>query len=215
MNFSFSTRALHVGSEPSLSSSSAVIPEISLSTTYAQSSIGVTKGFEYTRSANPNRLALERVLASLEGSDAKLIENLNHLDRDLCGAGNEWQGGPAALAMSSGSAATATVISALTSYNGRREGDQGVGHIISVGDVYGGSARYMLRVAGEMNGVDTSFVDMSYCDNGIVDMRETVEEREKKDREEDEEIVTRVEAAIRPNTRVSPLTSITTPCAVD
>lgn len=50
----FSTRALHVGSEPELSASSAVVPGIELSTTYKQQRVGVNnKGnFEYTRSDN-------------------------------------------------------------------------------------------------------------------------------------------------------------------
>jgi hypothetical protein len=48
----FSTRALHVGSEPERSAYGAVVPGIELSTTYQQSSVGVHKGFEYTRSDN-------------------------------------------------------------------------------------------------------------------------------------------------------------------
>lgn len=104
-SLAFSTRALHVGSEHTLSSVSAVIPSINLSTTYAQSHVGVHKGFEYTRSANPTRLALERVLASLEKADTALLDSL----RAEGIAEEVWEGGPAALAFSSGSAATATV----------------------------------------------------------------------------------------------------------
>lgn len=55
----FATRALHVGSEPESSAYGAVVPGIELSTTYQQSSVGVHKGFEYTRSDNVSR-ATER-----------------------------------------------------------------------------------------------------------------------------------------------------------
>ena len=61
----FGTRAIHVGSSPS-EETGAVIPPISLATTYAQSAVGVHKGYEYTRSGNPNRDQLESLLASLE-----------------------------------------------------------------------------------------------------------------------------------------------------
>ena len=66
----FSTRAIHVGSEPS-EETGAVIPAISLSTTYKQDEVGVHKGFEYTRSANPNCAALERMLAALEDNGTR------------------------------------------------------------------------------------------------------------------------------------------------
>lgn len=238
-DYAFATRALHIGSEPSLESSSAVIPSISLSTTYAQSKVGVHKGFEYTRSSNPNRLALgklslsstqkidpplgtfqkkylpllssflsfltttnkqtnvERVLASLEGSDLLLASNLSSSSHTT--EEEEYNSGPAALLFSSGSAATATVLSALTS-----TGAPHSSHIVSVGDVYGGTARYMLRVAGEMNGVETTFVDMSYTmdpGSGVHD-EEGEEEKRERDRKEDEEIIMRVEAALRPDTKV-------------
>ncbi|TIA97668.1 hypothetical protein E3P77_02956 [Wallemia ichthyophaga] len=62
---SFATRAIHVGSTPD-ESTGAVIPPISLSTTYAQTGVGNHKGFEYSRSNNPNREALERQIAALE-----------------------------------------------------------------------------------------------------------------------------------------------------
>ncbi|CED84208.1 Cystathionine beta-lyases/cystathionine gamma-synthases [Phaffia rhodozyma] len=67
-----STRAIHVGSEPD-PYTNAVIPPLSLSTTFVQNGVGNLGGggFEYSRSANPNRQALESNLASLEnGSDA-------------------------------------------------------------------------------------------------------------------------------------------------
>jgi cystathionine gamma-lyase len=61
----FSTRAIHVGQEPDPSTGST-IPPIHLSTTYTQTAPGQHKGFEYSRSQNPTRKALEQCLASLE-----------------------------------------------------------------------------------------------------------------------------------------------------
>ena len=61
----FSTRAIHVGQEADPSTGST-IPPIHLSTTYTQAAPGQHKGFEYSRSQNPTRKALEQCLASLE-----------------------------------------------------------------------------------------------------------------------------------------------------
>jgi cystathionine gamma-lyase len=65
----FSTKAIHVGSEPNLKdggTGDVVIP-IHLSTTFARKKVGVpTAGLEYSRSGNPTRFALEKNLASLE-----------------------------------------------------------------------------------------------------------------------------------------------------
>lgn len=136
----FGTRAIHVGSDPD-EATGAVIPAVSLSTTYKQYGVGIHKvstknfsvvtilnvwqGFEYSRSGNPNRNALESTLASLES------------------------GGAHALAFSSGSATTATILQSL-----------GPGaHVLSVNDVYGGTRRYMTQVAAEQ-GLEVSFVDL-------------------------------------------------------
>ncbi len=62
----FSTRAIHVGSEPD-PHTGATIPTISLSTTYTQGIPGNHKGYEYSRTQNPTRQHLEECLASLEG----------------------------------------------------------------------------------------------------------------------------------------------------
>ena len=70
----FGTRAVHAGSAPS-QETGAVIPAISLSTTYAQSKVGVHKGYEYTRAGNPNRDALEELLASILGGGDELSGN--------------------------------------------------------------------------------------------------------------------------------------------
>ncbi len=68
MNFrdlGFSTRAIHVGQDPD-PSTGAVMTPVYLTTTFAQSSPGVHKGYEYSRTANPTRKAFETCLASLE-----------------------------------------------------------------------------------------------------------------------------------------------------
>lgn len=62
----FATRAIHVGQEPD-PLTGATVPPIHTTSTYTQASPGKHKGYEYSRSANPTRGALERALASLEG----------------------------------------------------------------------------------------------------------------------------------------------------
>ena len=64
----FETRAIHVGQEPDATSGAVVTP-ISLATTFAQQSVGVHRGYEYSRSGNPTRTALEQCVASLEQAD--------------------------------------------------------------------------------------------------------------------------------------------------
>ncbi len=63
----FETRAVHVGQDPDAASGAVVVP-ITLSTTFAQEGVGIHKGFEYSRSGNPTRAALEACVASLEGA---------------------------------------------------------------------------------------------------------------------------------------------------
>jgi cystathionine beta-lyase/cystathionine gamma-synthase len=62
----FDTRAVHVGNEPD-ELTGAVTPPIYTSSTFAQSKIGKTKGYEYSRTGNPTRERLERAVADLEG----------------------------------------------------------------------------------------------------------------------------------------------------
>lgn len=62
----FSTRAIHEAQEPD-PVTGAVITPIYQTTTFAQESPGVFKGYDYSRSGNPTRAVLEKVLASLEG----------------------------------------------------------------------------------------------------------------------------------------------------
>ena len=63
----FDTRAVHAGQEPD-ATTGAVVPPISLSTTFAQHGVGGHRGYEYSRSGNPTRTALETCVASLEGA---------------------------------------------------------------------------------------------------------------------------------------------------
>ncbi|MBV8197155.1 MAG: PLP-dependent transferase, partial [Candidatus Eremiobacteraeota bacterium] len=62
----FSTRAIHVGQEPDPATGATIVP-IYQTSTYTQERVGEHKGFDYSRTINPTRVALEKQLASLEG----------------------------------------------------------------------------------------------------------------------------------------------------
>ena len=62
----FSTRAIHVGQEADPTTGATIVP-VYQTTTYTQDAVGEHKGFDYSRTINPTRLALEKQLASLEG----------------------------------------------------------------------------------------------------------------------------------------------------
>ncbi len=64
----FETRAIHEGQEPD-SATGALTTPIYQTSTYVQEEVGVNKGYDYSRSGNPTRTALETCLASLEGAD--------------------------------------------------------------------------------------------------------------------------------------------------
>ncbi|KAB7743544.1 cystathionine gamma-synthase [Nostocoides sp. F2B08] len=65
----FSSRAIHAGQEPD-PSTGAVVPPIYQVSTYKQDGIGgLRRGYEYSRSANPTRTALEECIAALEGGE--------------------------------------------------------------------------------------------------------------------------------------------------
>ncbi|KAI9757273.1 MAG: cystathionine gamma-lyase cys3 [Lichina confinis] len=117
----FGTRAVHAGS-PHDPVTGAVIEAISLSTTFAQTAVGRPVGeYEYSRSSNPNRDNFERAIAALEHARY-------------------------ALAFSSGSATTATILQSLAAGS----------HVVSVSDVYGGTHRYFTKVAAA-HGVQVTF----------------------------------------------------------
>lgn len=88
-NTGFGTRAIHAGQIPD-AVTGAVIPPVSLSTTFKQSSAGVHTGYEYSRSGNPTRHNFESAVAALEG-------------------------GKYGLAFASGSSVTATILNTLHS----------------------------------------------------------------------------------------------------
>ena len=163
----FSTRLIHDGSHAS-EETGAVIPAISLSTTFKQTAVGKHKvshlaidrtypllsrpiclhqGYEYTRSLNPNRLAFETLIASLELPDhAAAVKKQTFSSEERTQAENL----PSALAFASGSACTQAIVSALVPAGG---------HIISVSDVYGGTYRYFTKVASTSD-IRTTFLDM-------------------------------------------------------
>ena len=109
------------------------MPPIFLSSTYVQESPGVHNGFEYTRSHNPTRYALERCVARLEGSTLTKEQDASF-------------GG---FAFSSGMAAISSTLDLLDS------GD----HVIAMDDLYGGTNRLFNKVKRRSSGLD--FGEMS------------------------------------------------------
>lgn len=65
----FASKAIHAGNEPDPTTGAVTVP-IYQTSTYAQESIGKHKGYEYARTQNPTRSALEQNLAALEGGKA-------------------------------------------------------------------------------------------------------------------------------------------------
>lgn len=63
----FSTTAIHAGNEPDIATGAVSVP-IYQTSTYAQDGLGQHKGFEYARTQNPTRSALETNIAALEGA---------------------------------------------------------------------------------------------------------------------------------------------------
>jgi cystathionine gamma-synthase len=63
----FDTRAIHVGQEPDEATGAITVP-IHLATTFVQNAPGQHRGYEYARTSNPTRVALERCVADLEGA---------------------------------------------------------------------------------------------------------------------------------------------------
>ncbi len=61
------TRALHAGQEPDRETGAVTVP-IYQTSTYAQDAVGKNRGYEYSRTGNPTRTALESCLAALEGA---------------------------------------------------------------------------------------------------------------------------------------------------
>ncbi len=114
----FETRAIHAGQDPDPSTGSVIVP-IYATTTYAQDAPGKHAGYEYSRTDNPTRTALQDALASLEGV------------ADGSGGGS--------VATASGMAAAALMGYLLEA------GD----HVLLPNDAYGGTFRFFARVLGE------------------------------------------------------------------
>ncbi len=130
----FATRAIHAGQDPDPTTGAVVVP-IYATSTYAQDGVGGTRGgYEYSRSANPTRTALEQCLASLEG-------------------------GTVGLAFASGLAAEDCLLRA-TCAPGSGSGEA---HVIIPNDAYGGTYRLFARVLAEW-GVAFSPVAMDDLD---------------------------------------------------
>ncbi len=128
------TRVIHAGQRPE-PVTGAVMPPIFTSSTYAQRSPGEHSGFEYSRSHNPTRYALERMIARLEGSTIAESD-------DVTGGG---------FAFSSGLAAMGTCLELV---------DAGA-RIIAMDDLYGGSRRLLSRVRERSAGLRVDYVDLT------------------------------------------------------
>lgn len=128
------SRCIHGGQFPD-PTTGAVMPPICTSSTFAQSSPGVHQGFEYSRSHNATRFALERCLANLESS----------------GLSKEQDTTNGAFAFASGLAASATCLELLDS------GDS----ILCMDDVYGGTNRLLNRVRKRSMGIRPVHVDLT------------------------------------------------------
>lgn len=141
----FATLAVHVGSEPD-SVTGAVVPPISLATTYAQAQLGQLAGvndpnscgmgYEYQRTGNPTRGAFERAVAAVEN-------------------------GKYGIAFSSGLGATTSIMMTLST------GD----HVICIDDVYGGTQRMFRRVMEGQFGIKFTFMDLSDPDAIVAAIR--------------------------------------------
>jgi cystathionine beta-lyase/cystathionine gamma-synthase len=68
----FATNAIHVGQEPDPATGAIVAP-IYQTSTYVNEELGKTKGYDYARTNHPNRKALERTLAKLEGGHSAYV----------------------------------------------------------------------------------------------------------------------------------------------
>lgn len=131
------TKCIHAGQRPE-ETTGAVMPPIFQTSTYAQPSPGVHKGFEYTRSHNPTRYALERSIARLEGSTIDESIDVS------CGG----------FAFASGLAAIATMLELINA------GDE----IVTMDDLYGGTNRLFSRVRERSQGLKVHYVDLTNFD---------------------------------------------------
>src|SRR5260221_11631459 len=68
----FATNAIHVGQEPDPATGAIVAP-IYQTSTYINEELGKNKGYDYARTNHPNRKALERTVAKLEGGHSAYV----------------------------------------------------------------------------------------------------------------------------------------------
>jgi len=140
----FDSEVVHAGQSPE-QVTGAVMPPVFLSSTYAQGSPGVHSGYEYTRSHNPTRYALERCVARLEGSTISEEQDPSF-------------GG---FAFSSGMAAIGTVLELLDSGQ----------HVVAMDDLYGGTHR-LFTDRNRSSGLQFTFAnltDLSSLEEAITD----------------------------------------------
>ncbi len=128
---------IHAGQKPD-PFTGAVMPPVSLSSTYVQKSPGVHQGFEYSRSHNPTRYALERCIARLEGSTLSESDDVTF-------------GG---FAFASGLASISTTLELLDS------GDE----VIAMDDLYGGTYRLLTNVRQRSQGLKVKYINMTDLD---------------------------------------------------
>jgi hypothetical protein len=83
--YGFETLAIHAGQDPDPTTGAVVVP-IYQTSTYVQSEVGQHKGYEYSRSGNPTRTALETCLAALEGGRTGLAFGPASPPRTACSA---------------------------------------------------------------------------------------------------------------------------------
>ena len=136
----FETLAIHAGQEPD-PVTGAVVPPIYQVSTYKQDGVGGLRGgYEYSRSANPTRTALEQCLAALE-SGLRGGSGGSSLPKGGPGGrvppGEKELAGPRALAFASGMAAEDCLLRTVCS-----PGD----HVLVPDDAYGGTYRLFARV---------------------------------------------------------------------
>ena len=79
----FATNAIHVGQEPDPATGAVVAP-IYQTSTYVQTELGKNKGYDYARTNHPNRKALERTVAKLEGGHSAYVFTSGMAGIDWC-----------------------------------------------------------------------------------------------------------------------------------
>jgi cystathionine beta-lyase/cystathionine gamma-synthase len=96
VDYGFATRAIHVGQDPDATTGAVIVP-IYQTSTYAQKAVGEHTGYEYSRTDNPTRTALQECLAALEegkyalafasglGATTTLLLMLKSGDHVICG----------------------------------------------------------------------------------------------------------------------------------